>query len=77
MSMLHRCFGGYEWGSIDVSMFNWVSIQFLLNFGAKLLCSFTAPIKGEGGGGVGGERDVPFELLQPSLSFRAEPRVGC
>ena len=42
-----------------------MSVRILLDFAAKLLYGFTIPIKGEGGG----EKDVPSELLQPSLAF--------
>ena len=54
-------------GSIDVVMFDWVSVC-LLDFDAKLLYGFTVPIKGEGGWG-GCEWDMRSELSQPSLAF--------
>ena len=65
-SIYDRSFEGCLGGIIDVAIFYWTSVQLLLGFDAGLLCSFTAPIKVEG---EGGERDVPSELLQPSLSF--------
>ena len=48
-----------------MAMFDWMSVRLLLGSNAKLLLHFTVPIKGEGGG----EKDVPSELLQPSLAF--------
>ena len=48
--MLHHSFEGFEGGSIDMAMVNWMSVRLLLDFDAKLLYGFTVPIKGEGGG---------------------------
>ena len=56
-----------------MAIFNWMSVCLLTGFDAKLLYGFTIPIKGEGGG----EKDVPSELLQPSLAFWPPPRVSC
>ena len=63
---MHDRFRRLLGGTIDVAMFGWASVQLLLGFDARLLYGFIAPIKGEG---VGGEQDVPSELLPTFACF--------